>query len=176
MELREIKAPVDFTELLDLQDLSTQMHIFDYLKTNLHEYQHKYILSFVKTSDEVLEYLSDGDISKYEIKSALYYSNLIYGEPTIEVLTKNKKLFWLVCHKTKTILEYDQTSEFTFSSEDNILTCVDKRIENINYNSYYRYRTFIKKSRDFKILIDLSINTITYAYNYVTYKEESEKW
>lgn len=65
VEAKLLKTPQDFTNLISLQELSTQMTILDFIKKNLHKYQMNYVSSFMKTPDDVLKYIPEKDHSQY---------------------------------------------------------------------------------------------------------------
>ena len=63
--IKTLKTSHDFTELLSLSELDIQMEVLGFLQENLFDYQMNYLKSFLKTFDEVIEYIPDKDYPIY---------------------------------------------------------------------------------------------------------------
>ena len=63
--VKTLRTTQDFTELLNLAELKTQMEVLGFLQDNLYEYQMNYFKSQLMSFDEVWDYISDNDKPKY---------------------------------------------------------------------------------------------------------------
>lgn len=67
-----LKTSEDFTELLSLSKLSTQMEVLSFLQNNLFSYQMNYFQSHLLTFDELMEFLPEKDKPTYFPENSLY--------------------------------------------------------------------------------------------------------
>jgi hypothetical protein len=169
-----IKAPADFNDLLDLQDLKTQMSVLDHLKSNLRKYQMDFIRSFIKTSDEVIKCIPPEDIGEYEIFNCYDY-DFTYPEHIKKFRESAKN--WVVNHKDKRMMEIDDLAGLKFKMKDNILIASDKRTIKINTQVYYRATYFDELKKDIRMSFRFDTNELIDCsdYSYMD-KGQVKKW
>lgn len=174
IKINLIKAPADFNELLDLQDLKTQMSVLEHLQNNLNKYQLDFVRSFIKTSKEVLDYIPAEVLGEYEIFNCDDYD---FSDPEdVKKFAKSKKK-WVVNPRDKGITEISEPEKLKFKMEGNILKAKDDRVIMINRKAYYRIAYFDELRKNFKMKFDLSTNELIECSDYSYVKEGlNEKW
>jgi hypothetical protein len=171
IKINPIKAPADFNDLLDLQDLKTQMSVLEHLQNNLKKYQLDFVKSFIKTSQEVIDCIPPENLGDYEIFD-YDFSNV---DSVKEFLKSGKN--WVVNHRDKRMMEITEPEELKFKMNDNILLASDKRVLRINKQAYYRIVYFNELRRDVRMSFRFDTNELIDCsdYSYVS-EGKTEKW
>lgn len=169
-----IKAPADFNDLLDLQDLKTQMSVLEHLQGNLRKYQMDFIKSFIKTSEEVIKCIPPESIGEYEIHNCYDY-DFAYPEQIKKFRGSRKN--WVVNHRDKSMIEIYDLDGLKFKMKDNILIASDKRTIEINKQVYYRATYFDELKRDIKMSFRFDTNELIDCRDYSYINEgQVKKW
>ncbi len=174
IKINPIKAPADFNDLLDLQDLKTQMCVLEHLQNNLKKYQLDFVKSFIKTSKEVIDCIPPENLSEYEIFNCYDY-DFNYASNIKEFLESGKN--WVVNHRDKRMMEITEPEELKFKMDGNILKASDKRVLMINRRPYYRIVYFDELRRDVRMSFRFDTNELIDCsdYSYVS-EGKTEKW
>lgn len=174
IKINPIKAPADFNDLLDLQDLKTQMSVLEHLQKNLKKYQLDFVKSFIKTSKEVLDYIPAEIFKEYEIFNCYDYD---FSTPEeIEKFAKSEKN-WIVNPRDKRITEITEPEKLKFKMVGNVLKARDKRVTKINIRPYYRAAYFDELRKDVKMSFRFDTNELIDCSDYSYIKEGlNELW
>ena len=189
--VKTLRTTQDFTELLSLSELSTQMEVLSFLQGNLFDYQMNYFKSHLLTFDELLAFIPDKDKKVYfkdhldgdyvgdkwvphefdekkvrqEFKKSYYNSRDYIKEHLFLVNTKFKKFY----HFNKKILP-----KFHFFSKDGLLipTYVRKRtvIRNEQFGLAYSYT----QTRTIKAFFDMKTNLLVQYSDSTEYTDKAE--
>lgn len=174
IKINLIKAPADFNELLDLQDLKTQMSVLEHLQKNLNKYQLDFVKSFIKTSKEVIDCIPPEDIGEYEIFNCFDY-DFNYASGIKEFLESDKN--WVVNHRDKRMIEITEPEKLKFRMDGNVLKARDKRVTKINIRPYYRAAYFDELRKDVKMSFRFDTNELIDCSDYSYIKEGlNELW
>lgn len=84
--VKAITIPTDFTNLHDLGELVNNYALMSKLQNALNNYQETYFKSFIKTYDEVLDYIPESETLNYKIRWKNYYffNYISYWDKEIE--------------------------------------------------------------------------------------------
>lgn len=193
LKATSIKIPADFTELLDLSTLETQMKVLSHLTNNLAEYQNNFLKSHLKTADELLDYIPKRQHKSFSI------SLFILGNNTTIMLSELQQILnkfqsstaldddikyaitntkYIVDTSNKKIIPIVDTSGFVFDlNEDNIMLASYIKTINRNAKSYYRYETWEEIRIETTIHFNIAANTIIKSNHYVSSAEPKDrKW
>jgi len=174
IKVNPIKAPADFNDLLDLQDLKTQMGVLEHLQNNLKKYQLDFVKSFIKTSEEVIGCIPPENLCEYEIFNCFDY-DFNYASSIKEFSESGKN--WVVNHRDKRMIEITEPEKLKFKMKDNILKASDKRVTKINIRPYYRAAYFDELRKDVSMSFRFDTNELIDCSDYSYIKEGlNELW
>ncbi len=87
MKINKLKSFEDFTELLDLSNLVTQMELFNHLSNNIKNYQLNFLKSNIITFEEFLNKISESDLINWEI---CYFDEILLKKfPGLKLFKEN---------------------------------------------------------------------------------------
>jgi len=155
-----LKTSQDFTELLSLSELSTQLEVLSFLQSNLFEYQMNYLKNHLMTFDEMMAYIPENEKKIYFKEYTDYKLNKaykkVYKRYSEEYLREKLKYrywkrskpayfdyvkthYFLVNTVDKTFYHFNKAlvPKFKFSSNKNILICTYTRSrKTISYGKF----------------------------------------
>jgi hypothetical protein len=140
-----LESPSDFTEMLSLSELNTQMHVLEFLQNNMLEYQRDYVRSFIKTKSEVLDFIPVSDVDSYFPKYRTYKDNQEFI-----VDTKNKELIEI----SKSFVD-----NFKFRHKDGNLIC-EYSHTNLIIKQDYGSRIPMEEIVYTKLIFDMGTNQL----------------
>ena len=140
-----LKSPSDFTELLSLSELSTQMKVLEFLQCNMLNYQRDYVKSFIKTKDEVLDFIPAEDVEKY------FPDYITHRKPEDTYIVDTKYKMLIEIHR-------DLIDSFKFRYEDEKLICEYSKTN--RKKSEYKRDVIMEELVYYKLVFDMGTNEL----------------